>query len=321
MPQLSAYGPYTSKDLDYFGHIRAAEKLAQAIGGTVRRPGFDHATPQTAVVSATIEGYEVEIDFLNSVLGVRDDALIRSVVDLKFAVRTADGPGELVIPVMHPLHCLQSRVANVIGLGRRDDTSRRQLNAAPIVLREYLDETLAAGATREVTKSLRILFDYLRQDIGGRDAHLHMKNDPLEVLRAFMNDERLDPRWRNLTLTPMTTRIERAREVRVARQAKRRGPAMPTTTDGARAEAVDDETLKRHLAPPGSGAGFAATRAGGIAYVAPLTPRAEAWLRCRIGEEATWAGDALAVEMRYFPDLADAIIAAGFLFERDALPN
>jgi hypothetical protein len=29
----------------------------------------------------------------------------------------------------------------------------------------------------------------------------------------------------------------------------------------------------------------------------------------------------LIVELRYFPQIADAIIAAGFLFERHALPN
>jgi hypothetical protein len=31
--------------------------------------------------------------------------------------------------------------------------------------------------------------------------------------------------------------------------------------------------------------------------------------------------DRLVIEMRYFPALADAIIAAGFLFERNALPS
>jgi hypothetical protein len=53
----------------------------------------------------------------------------------------------------------------------------------------------------------------------------------------------------------------------------------------------------------------------------PLTPVAEAWLRANVSREATWNGDTLVIEMRYFPALADAIIAAGFLFERNALPN
>lgn len=83
----------------------------------------------------------------------------------------------------------------------------------------------------------------------------------------------------------------------------------------------DRNPLTRHTAPREAGAAFVATREGGLALVEPLTPRAEAWLRDNIDDEARWVGPALAVEIRYFPPLADAIIEAGFLFERDALPN
>ena len=55
--------------------------------------------------------------------------------------------------------------------------------------------------------------------------------------------------------------------------------------------------------------------------IEPLTPRAEAWLRAFVSEEATWSGERLVVEQRYFPGLVDAISDASFLFERDALPN
>ena len=75
------------------------------------------------------------------------------------------------------------------------------------------------------------------------------------------------------------------------------------------------------LVPPGSGASFAATRHAGLARIEPLTSVAEAWLHEHVGEETSWDGDALIVEMRYFPEIADAMIAAGFRFERDALPN
>jgi len=44
-------------------------------------------------------------------------------------------------------------------------------------------------------------------------------------------------------------------------------------------------------------------------------------LRANVLNEATWNGDSVVIEMRYFPALADAIIAAGFSFERNALPN
>ena len=38
VPELAAYGPYTSKDIDYFGRREAARKLADALGGTLRIP-------------------------------------------------------------------------------------------------------------------------------------------------------------------------------------------------------------------------------------------------------------------------------------------
>jgi hypothetical protein len=53
----------------------------------------------------------------------------------------------------------------------------------------------------------------------------------------------------------------------------------------------------------------------------PLTIAAEAWPHAYTVEESTWTGDTLVIEMRYFAEMADAIIAAGFLFERNALPN
>lgn len=79
--------------------------------------------------------------------------------------------------------------------------------------------------------------------------------------------------------------------------------------------------LARYTATAANGAGFLATRERGLAIVTPITPAADAWLRANVGAESTWNGDSVVVEMPYFADLADAIIAAGFTFERDPYPN
>lgn len=84
---------------------------------------------------------------------------------------------------------------------------------------------------------------------------------------------------------------------------------------------ADRDDLTRYMAPREAGAAFCATLEGGLSMIEPLTPRAVAWLRDFVSDEATWVGDRLVVEQRYFPGLVDAIIDAGFLFERDALPN
>lgn len=82
-----------------------------------------------------------------------------------------------------------------------------------------------------------------------------------------------------------------------------------------------ERRLTAAMLPPGSGASFAATRHAGLARIEPMTTTAEAWLHEHVSDESSWNGDALVVEMRYFADLADAIIGAGFTFERDARVN
>lgn len=209
--ELALYRPYTSKDIDYFGGRAAAEKLAASLGGKVLYPDLDNHTPQTAIVQARVDGQDIEIDFLGHVLGVRPKALQDGVAEIVIPYRFANGGGEVAIPIMHPLHCLQSRIANIIVLHRRDDTARRQAEAAPVVLREYIAQALDQGEHREATRTLQGLFDFLSRDKTGRKAHLHVNRDPIEVLRHFADDVRVDARYRRRILTPAVRRIEQQR--------------------------------------------------------------------------------------------------------------
>lgn len=209
--ELAAYGPYTSKDLDYFGYRQAAEKLADALGGTVRIPNGDDHTPQTAIVTATLHGETVEIDFLYNVKGVKSDSLQKQAVQLVLTVRVGEEVGELLVPIMHPLHCLQSRLSNVVDLGRDTDLAKRQLEASSVVLGEYLSERLDNGGAKHVTGVLQSLHQYLLTDLTGRKAHRYMSNDPARILDRFLDDERLDARWRRITLTAMCEKVRSRR--------------------------------------------------------------------------------------------------------------
>lgn len=77
--------------------------------------------------------------------------------------------------------------------------------------------------------------------------------------------------------------------------------------------------LSESMLPPGSGASFAAAGHASLARIEPLTVAAENRLREQIAGGSSWDGAAVVVEMRYFANLADAIIAAGCNFEPDAL--
>jgi hypothetical protein len=187
--------------------------LAIALEGELLIPNADNFTPQSAVVKVTIDGHEILIDFLSHVLGIQDAKLKKSAINLLVQVRTPAGDEQLKIPIMHPLHCFQSRVANIIYLQRRDDTAKRQLEASPIILREFISEMLANGQIDHATETLQHLHKYLLADIYGKKAHGVMKNDPLKTLQYFLQDKRIDKRFREMTLVSFCKQISQKRSV------------------------------------------------------------------------------------------------------------
>jgi hypothetical protein len=212
--ELSAYGPYTSKDIDYFGYREAAAKLAAALGGSVLYPEPEDPTPSTAVVDAEINGKKVQIDFICNVLGVAARNLERAVAEIAVPIRTENAEDRvLTIPLMHPIHCLQSRIANVLhsALQRRDNTAMRQLYAAPIVVREYINEALEDGDEREAHKCLQEIFKYMRSDTLGSIAHAKTSIDPLEIIIHFADDTRIDERYRKHNISSMISAIKKRR--------------------------------------------------------------------------------------------------------------
>jgi hypothetical protein len=219
-PELSAYGPYTSKDIDYFGHKEAAAKLAEALGGKVIFPKLEDPTPSTALVEAEINGKSVQIDFICNVLGVVARDLENAIAEIAVPIRTEGFEDRmLTIPLMHPVHCLQSRVANVLhpATRRSDRTAMRQLYAAPIVVREYIDEALDDGDTREAYKCFQEIFRYVRSDSFGAVAYAKTPIDPFGIIIHFSDDQRIDERYRKHNIPSMIAEITKRREKKVIR--------------------------------------------------------------------------------------------------------
>lgn len=120
----------------------------------------------------------------------------------------------LTVPLMHPVLCMQSRIANVLhpATKRRDDTAMRQLHAAPIVVREYIAEALDDGDRREAHLCLQEIFRYLRSDVLGHSTHAQTPIDPLDIIHHFADDPRFDSRYREHNITSMIAEIEDRRQ-------------------------------------------------------------------------------------------------------------
>lgn len=211
-PELDKYKPFTSRDIDYHGGVEAARKLANAIGGTVRTPDKDSMnSPSTAIVEATINGRLIIVDFLHDIIGVKREEFRNGVTTI--VMRNEDG-STVEVAVMHPVLCLKSRIGNIMSPAtqRRDEIAIRQLNAAWWVVRTYIGHALEDNDHKEATRCLMDLFKFIRSHHFGRHAHAATGTDVLDILKHFVEDRRLDQRWREMTLLPSIKAVEARRE-------------------------------------------------------------------------------------------------------------
>ncbi len=211
-PDLQFDQPLTSRDVDYFGSIKAAESLAAALGGKVVKAATldDMNTPSSAIVVATVNGKPLQIDFLNGVLGVSRRELENGVAVIEAAAEIDGKECRAQIPVLHPILCLKSRIANMVHpmLLRRDAFAWAQLHAAVAIVRVYIADALDAGDWKEAKSCLAEVFAYIRSDKFGKAAQKELGVDLVEILRRFQDDPRIDERYRQLSLSKMIAQIE-----------------------------------------------------------------------------------------------------------------
>lgn len=218
----------TSKDIDYVGSRATARAFAEAVGGELTLPLPDDATPNTAIVYAEMNGKRILIDFLSGILGVRPSKLRAS----KLLIELLDDGGvkTVEIPLLHPVLCLISRVVNILhpATKRTDPFGIGQFEAAYEIIFRHLDEGLREADYSDFHYCTRHICDFLCSDEYGRVAYLELPEnvrstcDLINVLRAYINDDRVDARYREFTLQPMIRKIESRRAGIEARRERAR---------------------------------------------------------------------------------------------------
>jgi len=208
LPEMLEDGPFLSKDIDFLHNRRAERALVNALDGKLLFPSPGAHTPNAAVFQGTINGQPLLIDFMHDVLGVKSEAIRRRSVTLE-----GSGPDgqPISISLMHPMHCFQSRLANINQLRRLDGMALRQARASVQVFRAFLDDLLNRGEYRQVQSLLREYAYTLRDSYFGRPSHLEVGLHAEDILDSFMADSRLDTRWRRHQLATLVSDAERRR--------------------------------------------------------------------------------------------------------------
>lgn len=218
--ELNQYAPFTSKDIDFFGSKSVAEQLAVHLDGELLIPKDFDPTPNSAVVVGCLENRKIVVDFLRSVMGVADDSITANCVRLQGEDPITKAP--IIVPMLNPIDCMRSRLANINSLHRHDNHTERQAMASLIIVREFINEMLSnseeyseQGLTDEARKARRVASDCLR------DIEFVVKNEciaksafndhginPTVILEHFADDDRIPVEHRKKLIAPSIARLK-----------------------------------------------------------------------------------------------------------------
>jgi hypothetical protein len=207
-PELSSATLLTSKDVDFLGTRQFARALAKAVAGHLYEPDMDDVTPNIALVVAKLGSRTIQIDVLGGVLGIRRGKERFSLMQIELLGQ------EIQVPLLHPVLCYITRVVNILhpAIRRNDEFARHQLDTMYDVLVCHVEEAIREGDGKEVQYCHKQILDFLRSHEQGRDAYARLNSrDVIEILKASFHDERLDKRYRILTLRNMISAIEHRR--------------------------------------------------------------------------------------------------------------
>jgi hypothetical protein len=222
--ELIPDAPFVSKDVDFCATRATVQIFAARLpSGSARFATLDDATPQLGLVQFTDDaGHLRQLDFLNAPFGMESKAITRASVPLDVLDEQGRPTGHR-FRVMHPVHCLESRVHNVVGLADAYDTAhgRRQLRAAVVCAREAMRDILDTPGSDEFDPVRAVLdlnerlFHLCIRDRHGRVVHAQTGIDPLEAVLA---DPRLGDRFLTVRLPQEKRRVAALRSMVEARR-------------------------------------------------------------------------------------------------------
>lgn len=155
--------PYLTQDLDLLCTRNDAAWLAGQLGTELHQPTIDDATPQTGklLYRPSLTRGLLVIDCLSGILGPSTEHVQKMAV-------TVDYNG-VRLNLLHPLQCLQSRVANLYHLkSKRDGNGVAQALVAVHVVRAYLEQQAASPHVPRVVmmRAVRRLLGIARSSAG-----------------------------------------------------------------------------------------------------------------------------------------------------------
>jgi len=183
--------------LDFFVTSAHAKAFADGVAGSrLYVPSLDDHTPSSGrVVARNVLGRTLEVDFLHSLAGLSEGDVRRNAIEIK------DTQGRLLVRVMHPIYCLESRIKNLVLLpSKRDRFGVAQAQLAVRVLRSHIRHVLKEpSGLRKALKLVERLGELALSEPGKR-CFIEFRVDVLQAVpvKAIPVPELQRRRWPQL---------------------------------------------------------------------------------------------------------------------------
>jgi hypothetical protein len=135
-PFWAKHLPYTSEDLDFLGGPTEALACKNSFNSWARINDGSDPSPNAGVIFVPWKGVVFRIDILTSVHGV-------STTDVEQNALKYEGQGVLNginLKVLHPVHCIESKAANLAHLPQASRQDEKHLRISMLVMQQFLQE-------------------------------------------------------------------------------------------------------------------------------------------------------------------------------------
>lgn len=146
---------------------------------------FDDATPHSAVLKVTIDGYPepIIIDYLAAIIGLESRAIARSAITVAVEKES--------LRVLHPLHLLEAKIWNLYRLEtKRTPAGIEQARLAIEIVAAFVDQ--AQMSDKELLKAIEVIARFAAT-VPARYARDHFSLDCLNAIPASVFHEGILP--------------------------------------------------------------------------------------------------------------------------------
>ena len=208
-----------TKDIDFIALKDDARKCHEHWGGKLIKPGFNHATPEVAILCINPDSKEesVQIDFLQDLVGIpKADSLKER--ELIFGLGENDN-----IYFLNEIMVLMNRVMNTLKLSKyQNPHAYDQIHNAMAVVKSAIMAKLDVSEVQEATRLAHRVLDMARKRGIGITLFVKFGIDLLDAVQV--EDERYTKEFSTIAQPILLNEVHERRESKIKHLIKRGKP-------------------------------------------------------------------------------------------------